>query len=160
MRLLNRHIAGITIILTLGGFVAPRLSLASFQSDYDAALATFRAAKVQSDYQQAASMFVVLANKKEAGKLQANTIFWLAECYYGMKDYNRALNSFERVLLFPKSNKEEDSRYKVAVCYVKLGWLDSARWELTRFLRDFPSSTKADMVRKELNKLPAGSGVN
>jgi len=139
---------------------SPTMLIAGFQSDYDAALATFRAAKVQADYQKAASMFSELATKKEAGSLQANTLFWLAECYYGMKDYTRALNCFERVLLIPRSNKEEDSRYKVSICYVKLGLSESARWELTRFLRDFPSSSKADLVRKELNKLPAGTSGN
>ncbi len=133
---------------------------ASFQTDYDKALATFRSAKAHADYEAAASMFAALTSRKDAGSLQANSLFWLAECYYGLKDYVRALNCFERVLLLPRSNKEEDSRYKVAVCYIKLGWNDAARWELTRFLRDYPASPKADLVRKELNKLPPAASGN
>ncbi len=146
--------------LILANLLLSTTLLASFQTDYDAALATFRSAKAQPDYQKAAEMFVALSANKNAGPLHANTLFWLAECYYGMKGYVRALNSFERVLLIPRSNKEEDSRYKVAACYIKLGWNDAARWELTRFLRDYPSSSKADLVRKELNKIPPGTRGN
>jgi TolA-binding protein len=142
------------LTLALVSLLSVQTSLAGFQADYDKALATFRGAKVKADYEQAAAQFAALTQRKDAGSLQGNTIFWLAESYYGLKDYLRALNCFEKVLLTPKSNKEEDARYKVAVCYVRLGWNDAAKWELTRFLRDFPSSSKVETVRKELTKLP------
>ena len=156
-KILIKFLSGCVVLMTLG---LSNFANAGFQADYDAALATFRSAKVQADYQKAASQFTTLAARSDAGTLKANTIFWLAECFYGMKDYTRALNTFERVMTIPKSNKEEDSRYKVAACYLRLNLREAARWELTRFLRDYPSSKKVDLVRKELNKLPAETAGN
>lgn len=149
--------SAISLILVIACASIATPLFAGFQDDYDKALATFRAAKAHKDYQDAASQFAALCDRKDSGALKANALFWLAECFYGLREYARALNTFERVLLIPRSNKEEDSRYKVAICCVKLGWQDTARWELTRFLRDYPSSAKIDLVRKELSKLPAGN---
>jgi len=65
----------------------------------------------------------------------------------------KALNCFEKVLILPQSNKEEAARYKVAVCYARLGWNEAARWELDRFIRDYPSSSLVTKAKNELSKL-------
>jgi len=128
---------------------------AGFTQDYESALNTFRGAKAPADYQKAAKLFTTLADRKDAGDMAGNCLYWQAECWYGLKEYTKALSAFEKVLLLPKSNKEEACRYKVAVCYVRLGMNDSARWELTRFLRDFPSSTLTTSAKRELDRMPA-----
>lgn len=125
-----------------------------FQQDYDRALKAFQSSKSTSDYQAAAKAFSALVERKDGGTLHPNCIYWLAECWYGLKSYAQALNGFERALLYPKSNKEEACRYKVAICYVRLGWKEAAKWELSRFLRDYPKSNLAGSVKKELDKLP------
>lgn len=62
--------------------------------------------------------------------------------------------TFERVLSTPQSNKEEDARYKAAICCARLNWIQTARWELSRFMRDFPASRHINSIRAELDKLP------
>ncbi len=155
--ILRRNICIVALLITALFFHFSD-ALAGFNEDYEKAVKTFQSAKSSTDYQTAIRLFTALADRKEGGALHANCIYWLAESWYGLKDYVKALNGFEKVLLIPKSNKEEASRYKVGVCYVRLGWNDSARWELSRFLRDYPSSTLAGVTKRELEKLPASSG--
>ena len=153
---MNRMLATCVLVIILGASIlsVPATTYAGFQADYDRALKVFQSAKSNADYQAAIKAFSTLAERKDAGDLYANCLYWIAESWYGLKDYVQALNEFEKVLVTPKSNKEEAARYKVAICYVRLDWEDSARWELSRFLRDFPASNLAGSVKKELDKLP------
>lgn len=143
--------AALAAILVAGIAIA---APAGFQQDYDKAVASFRASKSPDDYRRAESQFAALIERKEAGDLLGNCLFWQAECWYGLKEYAKALNAFEKALLLPRSNKEEACRYKVAVCYARLEMNESAKWELTRFLRDYPKSELAGAAKRELDKLP------
>ncbi len=126
---------------------------ADFRQDYDHAYQTYKAATTPAEIRTAARTFQMLADRKDAGNLKVNSLYWLAECWYDLKEYLKALNCFERALLYPMSNKEEAARFKVAVCYARLEWNEAARWELSRFLRDYPSSQLAGRVRQELQKI-------
>jgi len=86
--------------------------------------------------------------------LRPNCIYWEGECWFALRDFLRALMTFERVLSTPQSNKEEDARYKAAICCARLNWIQTARWELSRFMRDFPASRHINSIRAELDKLP------
>jgi len=145
-------IVGLTLLATL---CFSQIAFAGFQQDYDKAVESFRACKAPADYRKTAEMFGSLITRKDAGALLGNCLYWQAECWYGLKEFEKALNAFEKALLLPNSNKEEACRYKVAVCYAKLGWHDTARWELTRFLRDYPSGSLTSSAKRELDKLPA-----
>ncbi len=127
--------------------------MANFRADYDKAYKAFQNAKTTKQKTAVAKTFETLSLRKDAGTLKANSVYWEAECWFQLKDYQHALNKFERVLLHPQSNKEEAARFKVAVRYVKLGLIETAKWELSRFLRDYPASKLTTLVRKELNAL-------
>jgi len=146
-------VIGLAILATV---CLSNLATAGFQQDYDKAVTSFRSCKAPADYRKAAEEFGSLIARKDAGALLGNCLYWQAECWYGLKEYEKALNAFEKALLVPNSNKEEACRYKVAACYSRLGLNDSARWELTRFLRDFPNGSLTGSAKKELDKLPAG----
>lgn len=136
-------------------FVLPLLSLAgNFQADYDAAYKTYQAASDRDLKLKAAQLFEALTVRPDGGTLTPNAWYWLGECWYDLKDYPQALTCFERTLLYPQSNKEEAARFKVGMCYVRLGWSEAARWELSRFMRDYPRSDLLNIVRRELEKLP------
>ncbi len=135
--------------------LTPEVTAGAFAQDYDAAMAMYRVAKTKAEYEAAAQRFQALAERKDAGLYKVNALYWLAECWYDLKQYLRALNGFERVLLFPMSNKEADARFKVALCYARLGWVKGARWEFEQFLRDYPHSANASKARAELQRLNA-----
>jgi len=140
-------------VVILALTVAVNHSFAGFREDYNQAYQTYQAAKSRAEIEASAEAFLKLAERNDAGALKSNSLYWAAECWYDLKDFLRALNGFEKVLILPKSNKEEAARYKVAVCYTRLGWDKSARWELNRFIRDYPSSSLVGRAKKELEGL-------
>ncbi|MBM3328311.1 MAG: hypothetical protein FJY67_02400 [Calditrichaeota bacterium] len=150
--------SGRCVLLLLMPLLVVSAGLAAFQDDYDRAFKKYQASRSNSDYESAAAAFAALSARSDAGSLRPNCIYWEGECWYGAKEYLRALMAFERTLVTPQSNKEEDARFKVAVCHVKLNWNDSAKVELSRFLRDFPASRHIAAVRRELDRLTAESG--
>ncbi len=126
---------------------------ASFKQDYDKTYQTYEKAETNDQLRAVAQQFKALSERKDAGWLTANTFYWQGQCHYRVKEYIMALMLFERTLLIPESNKEEDARYKVAYCYIELNRKKEAIWELERFVRDFPNSKKISGVKKELNRL-------
>ena len=126
---------------------------AGFRDDYNSTYKAYQSAKTAAEYTRVAERFLKLSAREDAGLLRGNTFYWAAECWYAQKQYLHALNGFERVLLIPQSNKEEAARFKVAMCYGRLGWEKCAKWEMNRFLRDYPSSSLVKLIRKELKKL-------
>lgn len=128
-------------------------AVAGIGAEYNAAFQTYKSATTKAEIEQAAERFLVLADRKDADALKANALYWAAECWYDLKEWMKALNSFEKVLLIPGSSKEEAARFKVALCYARLGEVETAKWELNRFLRDFPSSSLVGRIRKELSDL-------
>ncbi len=145
--------------LIIASLISTTPAFSEFRADYDEALALFNGStNNETKLQAATKKFEELSQRNDAGSYRANTFYWLGECLIKQQKYLMALNAFERALMIPNSNKEEHSRYKVAMCYVSLGWEDSAIWELSRFLRDFPSSGLVSPARRHLNELNSASG--
>lgn len=134
-------------------FLLPSLSSAGISAEYNQAYKSYQEAKTRVEITKAAERFLELADRDDAGALKANALYWAAECWYDLKEWLKALNTFERVLVTPGSNKEEAARFKVALSNVRLGNIESAKWELERFIRDFPSSSLIKRAGQELADL-------
>lgn len=150
----NSIMRSITLILSLiitSAVVSPLE--AGFREAYDTVYKTYQEASKREQIIDVAKSFAKLSERKDAGILIANVYYWQGECYYDLKEYEHALSCFEKALLYPQSNKEEAARFKVAICNLTLGNKATAKWEFSRFLRDYPSSNLAPRVRKELQRL-------
>ncbi|MDP8229468.1 MAG: tetratricopeptide repeat protein [Candidatus Electryoneaceae bacterium] len=124
---------------------------ASFQQDYSKAYQTYENANTEAKLKAVAQQFEALTVRSDAGDRRYNALFWLGQCLMKMKRYLKALNTFERIFLIPNSNKDEDARFKVVICYARLGWNDTARWEINRFARDYPNSNSIDDARQAIH---------
>lgn len=144
----------VVLITVFALLTATSVYAASFKEDYDAAYKSFESAKSNSEITKVAEIFRKLSERNDAGKLIANTHYWQGACWYRLEEYSRSLQNFEKVLTYPLSYKEEDARYKVAVCYMRLKEFETAKWEFNRFLRDYPQSKHAGTVRNSLAKIP------
>ena len=133
-------------------FIAAGLQ-AGIKEDYSKTYRSYEKAKTTSQLRAIARQFQILSNRKDVGIYLANTLYWQAQCYYRMRQYLKALFLFERALLIPDTNKEEDARLKVAFCYRDMKWKQDAKWEFERFLKDFPRSRHIKVVQKELKRL-------
>lgn len=124
-------------------------SQSGYERDYQAALNAFNTGK----YDRALTRFKALLERSKDDALSDNAQYWIGECYYGMKDYNKAVIEFEKVFTFPKSNKKDDAQLKLGLCYIRLNDKDSAHRELTRLLSKFPNSEFTTLGRKLLREL-------
>lgn len=140
-------------LIVVGAIAAIAFGVDDFNPLYQKAREAFDNARSPDQYRRAASLFHDLQSHPQAGAMVVNCIYWEGECWYGAKEFWRALVVFEKVLLTPGSPKEEDARYKVAMCYLQLGQKEEAIRELSHFLKDFPHSRHSKTVQSHLARL-------
>ena len=85
--------------------------------------------------------------------LADNSQYWLGECYYTMKNYKRAIIEFEKVFMFPGTDKDDDAQLKLGHCHRSMGNIDKAREEYQRLIDYFPGSEFYDKGRESLKQL-------
>jgi len=95
---------------------------------------------LSGNYSPAIEAFNHILKYPKNHSLKDNAQYWLAECYYAQKDYERALYEFENVKKnFPKSNKLFDADIKIAYTYFKLGRIDAAEKKISQIRKDWPN---------------------
>ncbi len=125
------------------------LSDSEYQEVYQNAYSTYQS----GDYQQAISQFSRVIEARSGGDLSDNAQYWIGECYYGLKNYTRAIVEFEKVFTFKDSNKDDDAQLKLGLCYLNIGQNDKARDEFQRLVDFYPESEYKSTAVKYLNQL-------
>lgn len=114
-----------------------------YRNQYDLAIAGF------SDYLQFCP----------AGDLSDNSQYWIAEAYYEMKQHERAIEEYTKLLDgYPDSEKRAAAYFKIGRTYEKLG--DTAR-ALEYFLilkNDFPGSVEYDQIKDKIDQWQQDDG--
>ena len=106
------------------------------------------------DYDKAVTLFSKLVQTDSSNDLADNSQYWLAECYYTMKNYKRAVSEFTKVFSFPATDKDDDAQLKLGHCYRSMGNTKKAIEEYQRLVDYFPGSefySKALESIKQLN---------
>ena len=83
-----------------------------------------------------------------------NAQYWLAECYYDLKDFVTAVREFRKVVeIYPQGNKVPDALLKVGFAYFSLGNEPAGRSTLAELVRSYPSHTAAAAAGEKLGEL-------
>jgi len=82
-----------------------------------------------------------------------NAQYWIGECHYAMRQYEKAIMDFEKVFTFPKSNKLDDAQFKLGLCYIRKGENQKAREEFQRLLDVYPKSEYLGRAESHINSL-------
>lgn len=86
--------------------------------------------------------------------LVENCLYWIGECYYGLKDYGKAKESLENVTArFPKGAKYYSAKLKLALVHYNLGEKEIAKKMLAEIVKEVPMSTEAGVAREKLRTL-------
>lgn len=86
--------------------------------------------------------------------LADNAQYWLAESYYGRKQFALAQVEFQKAVdRYPRGNKKPDAMLKVAFCLLQAGKLAEGRAALQRLITTFPDSSPAALARAKLEEL-------
>jgi len=85
------------------------------------------------------------------GELSDNAQFWIGECYYSEKNFEKAIIAYDDVIKkYPKGTKVSSALLKQALCWLELGDKTFARSLLTRIIRDYPRSEQAKIAKEKL----------
>jgi len=101
--------------------------------------------------QQGFSQFLVHYGTSD---LAPNAQYWLGECYYGKRDYKRAIDAFERVELdYPSSDKVPAAILKRGFAYLALNDRKRASSLLKQVVDTYPKSQEASKALDKLAQL-------
>ncbi len=123
----------------------------AYQSRYEQALSLFN----ERRYREAIQIFQQLIDQNDRHPLADNAQYWIGECYYMLGDYQAAVLAFEKVFLFPQSNKNDYAQYKLGLSYYRMGNRERAREEFQRLLDNYPDSPLVDKAKEYLAQLGA-----
>ena len=124
------------------------------RSQYERVLTLFR----DGDLDGARHGFTAFIAGYPGSALAPNAWFWLGESYYGMKNYEKAVEAYDRVELdYPTSDKVPAAILKKGYSYIALKDRKKAAATLKRLAATFPDSVEAE---RALNKLAQLAGVS
>lgn len=120
------------------------------QTEYEAALASFRAGKF-SEAQAAFAKFV--AAHPRSGYLPSAQ-FWLGNAQYAMRDYKTAIANFKAILATaPTHPRAPEAALSIANCQLELKEVNGARKTLEDLIRAYPQSEAAAAAKERLSRM-------
>jgi len=89
-------------------------------------------------------------------ELMDNAHFWIGECHFSEKHFDKAILSYQKVITdFPKSEKADAALYKMGQSFSALGYDDDARVFYDELLQKYPKSTLFKDAKLRLDELLA-----
>lgn len=85
------------------------------------------------------------------GDLSDNSQYWIAEAYYEMKQFEQAIEEYDRLLtLYPDSEKRATVYFKLGRSYEELGNKDMALENFLVLKNDFPGTLEFEQVKDKI----------
>jgi len=102
----------------------------------------------RGNYYAALSYFKRIVNHYPEDGKAINSVYWIGECYFGLKKYSTAINYFNRVLENYSSRKDEDARINVGYAYFLLKKFDLAAREFQIYINTYPNGRHLETAKK------------
>jgi tol-pal system protein YbgF len=117
---------------------------------YAAAYQTFKS----GHYTKAREAFQGFLAAYPSGEYSDNAQFWIGECYFFEKKYEKAILEYEKVTKkFSSSNKVPYALLKQGISFQNLGDKASAKLILQQVIRDYPNTSQARIARSKLQEM-------
>lgn len=117
---------------------------------YDHSITTFK----QGNLDIALHGFAQFLTEYPTSDLAPNAQYWLGECYYGKKDYARAVEAFDRVkIAYPNSEKVPAALLKKGFAYLALKDRNRASSVWRQVVDGYPNSPEAGKALEKLAQL-------
>lgn len=120
------------------------------EAEEDAYKAAFEQLK-SLRFDESSRQFLNFLDDYPNSELADNAQYWLAESYYGAKNYRIALEAFETMVSrYPSSPKLSDAMLKIGYTHYELEDFPAAGDALNRVVERFPGSTVARLAGNRL----------
>ncbi len=125
-------------------------SLSSPEAQYKKA----RELLLGKNFSAAEKSFSEVALKYPNHQLAVNSLYWMGECRYSVKDYQGAISIFKQLVdKYPDGRKVPDALLKTAYSYLSINDNDNALEYLKTVVRKFPFSPAGEKAEKKLQSL-------
>ncbi len=120
------------------------------ESLYAAAYELFREGK----YEKSREAFESFLKQYPSTEFSDNAQFWVGECYYFEKKYEKAIVEYDKVVKnFPDGSKVPYALLKQGLSFLQLGDKASAKLLLQQVIKDFPNTSQARIARARLAEI-------
>lgn len=107
-----------------------------------------------SRYLEAAATFETFIKKYPKSKFVQNAKFWIAECFYSMRDYQRAIKEYQNyVEKYPRSDKVAEAILKQGNSFYELGMMDEATAFYDKVAVTYATSPAAAEAKERLARI-------
>lgn len=114
---------------------------------YTSALQTYD----KGNYAAARGKFQEMMAKYPESDKADNCQFWIAECFYQEKWYEKAILEYQKVIeKYPKGNKVQASLLKQGLSFYNIGDKQNATLVLNELIQKYPKSNEAIVASKKL----------
>ncbi|HDR05737.1 MAG TPA: tetratricopeptide repeat protein [Candidatus Marinimicrobia bacterium] len=127
-----------------GELIRPRQDV--LVDHYSQALELF----TEKKFEEAQRLFTEIVRQNDSNLVWYNAMYWNAECSFHMNKLNEALILLSDVLEHPDQSMREKSLLLMAVALEKLNRIQEAQQYYQQFIRSYPFSNYAPIVRKKL----------
>ncbi|MFC1898051.1 tetratricopeptide repeat protein [Candidatus Cloacimonadota bacterium] len=104
------------------------------------------------DYPTALKMFNEFLDKYYDHQLAYNATYFKGECLYVLKNYQEAMNVFEKIFQ-DRGKKAPDALMMLGNCWEKMGEKDMARASWNNLIADYPAEELAIAAKYKLSKM-------
>lgn len=105
-------------------------------------------------YKEAREKFDAFIKEYPQDELTDNAYFWIAETYYGEKDFEGAILAYEVILKkFPKSEKAPNALLKQGLSFIEIGDRKTGKTIFEKVIEDYPSSKEAELAKKKIEEI-------
>ncbi|MHB8771725.1 MAG: tol-pal system protein YbgF [Syntrophales bacterium] len=120
------------------------------ESLYAAAYDLFREGK----YEKSREAFESFLKQHPETEFSDNAQFWIGECYYFEKKYEKAIVEYDKVVKnFPEGSKVPYALLKQGLSFLRLGDKASAKLLLQQVIKDYPNTSQARIARARLAEI-------
>jgi len=107
----------------------------------------------KSDFLTAVASFRRFLKSHSRSELADNAQFWVGECYFAMRDYEKAIKEFQLLVeRYPGSDKTKTALLKQGLSFAELQMKDEAAIFLNKVIKDYPGTDEAARAREKLDK--------
>lgn len=134
----------------------------NYQLSQDAIRESMIYEKAQKLYRSGKFVDAVIMFKKHVSSFPQSTLadnaqYWIGEGYYSQRDYNRALEEFEKVNLFPDKSKVPDAILRKGYCHLQLRNYTQARKIFSQVINTYSDNQAeyaiVDSARRKLSEI-------
>ena len=133
-----------TVELSIGTPAIPSFS----QQDYMAGVFAYQ----REDFPMALDYFLNLVLDKSTKDITNNVLYFMADSYQQLGDFNNALISLEKILKDPDSDHVDDALIKKGLLHRKLGQTEESLILFNQLVNNFPRSEYAKLARMEIKR--------